>query len=66
MSTRYVSLSDLFPNRSRATLYRWRKARKVPKPDLVINGREYYLERPLAESADDAGDTQDQAKARTA
>ena len=66
MSMRYVSLSDLFPTKSRATLYRWRKAGRLPKPDLVINGREYYVERPLGQPTDDAGGTQDQANTRTA
>jgi len=52
MAVRYVSLSDLFPNVSRATRYRWRKEGKLPKPDLVINGREYYLDRPLDQRAE--------------
>jgi hypothetical protein len=45
---RYVSLSDLFPGKHRCTLYRWRKAGKLGKPDLVINGREYYREDRFA------------------
>ena len=65
MSMRYVSLRDLFPTKSRATLYRWRKAGKIPKPDLVINGREYYRERPLGQPGEDEGDAHDQ-KVRTA
>jgi hypothetical protein len=44
MAVRYVSLSDLFPNKSRATLWRWRKLGKIRKPDVVINNREYYRE----------------------
>jgi|tagenome__1003787_1003787.scaffolds.fasta_scaffold19145840_2 hypothetical protein len=67
MSVSYVPLSKLLPTVSRATRYRWRKAGKIRKPDLVINGREFYLEeRPLDQPANDAGDTQDQAKAGTA
>src|SRR3954465_10739049 len=67
MSVSYVPLSKLLPTVSRATRYRWRKAGKIRKPDLVINGREFYLEeRPLGHPANDAGDTQDQAKAGTA
>src|SRR3954453_13847300 len=67
MSVSYVPLSKLLPTVSRATRYRWRKAGKIRKPDLVINGREFYLEeRPLDQSANDAGDTQDQAKPGTA
>jgi hypothetical protein len=67
MPMRYVSLSDLFPTKSRATLYRWRKAGKIRKPDLVINGREFYLEeRPLDQPANDAGEAQHQTKANTA
>jgi len=62
---RYVTWADLFPNKSRATLYRWRKAGKLPKPDLVIAGREYVIERPLDQPADEAGDSQDKAKSRT-
>ena len=50
MTVRYVTLSDVFPNVSRATLYRWRQKRKLPPPDRVINNREYYLESRFAAS----------------
>ena len=64
---RYVSLSDLFPTKSRATRYRWRKAGKIRKPDIVINGREFYDEqRPLDHPGDEAGETQDKPKSHTA
>jgi hypothetical protein len=52
MAVSYVTLADLFPTVHRTTLYRWRKAGKLPKPDRVINGREYYLESRFAPRAD--------------
>src|SRR4051812_34744468 len=62
MSVSYVPLSTLLPTTSRATRYRLRKAGKIRKPDLVINGREYYREdRALEQPADEVGKTQDQA-----
>src|SRR3954454_14552847 len=67
MSVSYVPLSKLLPTVSRATRYRWRKAGKIRKADLVVNGREFYREdRPLNQPAHEAGDTQDQAKVRSA
>ena len=53
MAVRYVTLSDLFPTKSRATRYRWRKKGKIRSPDLVINGREFFREDhdPRAEDA---------------
>jgi hypothetical protein len=54
MAVRYVPLTAIFPLTSRATLWRWRKARKIPPPDLVINGREFYLESRFAPRDDDA------------
>ena len=67
MSVRYVSLGDLFPNVHRTTRYRWRRAGKLGKPDLVINGREYYREDRFAPREDDADDSQrDQAETYTA
>lgn len=67
MSVSYVPLSKLLPTTSRATRYRLRKAGKIRKPDLVLNGREYYREdQPLDQLANNAGEAQDKAKFRTA
>jgi hypothetical protein len=38
----YATLPELFPTKSGCTLYRWRVQGKVRKPDLTINGRDYY------------------------
>jgi len=37
-------LSLIFPDTSRATLWRWRKQGLLGEPDFVAHGREYYNE----------------------
>ena len=62
-------LSLIFPDTSRATLWRWRKQGLLGEPDFVAHGREYYNEarfvKPLAPPPDDAGE-QGQSETHTA
>jgi hypothetical protein len=45
MPLRYVTLDKLFPDQSRTTRHRWLKKGLIPKPDLVIGNRKFWIER---------------------
>ncbi len=62
MAVRLVTLTELFPNTHRVTLWRWRKAGKLPPPDRVINRREFYLESRFAAPDDAAHDAAKKAE----
>ncbi len=62
MTVRLVTLKDVFPNRDRVTLYRWRKAGKVPPPDMKVGGVSYYREDRFAKPPADESDTAAKAK----
>ncbi len=54
MAVRLVSLSDVFPNVHRSTIWRWKREGKLPPPDRIINNRAYYLESRFAAADDTA------------
>lgn len=54
----YATLPELFPTKSRTTLYRWRVQGKIRKPDLTINGRDYYRTDVPLRSNDAAHDAE--------